>query len=290
MAAPQILFLHVNKVADQKVLKTEIERLLLALRADLPLPHQITVFNHPYKGPAYDDGTIYIKFPFYKESPASGKIVRKTAQASLPIALHELSHQILETYIHHHFFNTAPQMIWAFYTRADDLYAQASLDFIERTKGRTPYQKMSAKKIAAHFLEMTTTALPFNEFLSDVIPTLFADDADTIYKSVSFGDEDPRLHYRRFSHDDQNLDLEKLKGSEYDSSLPAKLWVWREVFQKNKRKPKPIRFGLLIQKIINATLAAFVESTDHFKHSPDLIQDPAKLNQTLIKHLRLEFP
>jgi hypothetical protein len=283
----------IKKKSDDTFLKEAFQKYLQIVGGRLPLPQTVLFINDPNKGPMYQDGAIFGKFPYY--ATVKGRKVVKTPAESVPLLLHELTHQVFETYIQKTYMTTRPQMVWAFLTRIDMMGEVASRELIDQTKAATDLNNVSTDDLMQLFGDLSTESTIFNEFLADALPTLYLDDPDAIYNNAAFkGDKDSEglVASRRYGKDVTAIDLKRLGPfpDEYSATLPAKVFIWREVRSRMRDGRIKTPFPEVAEHLIRATIDSFDQLTNHLTTNRiQLEKQMPLLNRTLIGNICREL-
>ena len=279
---------HLDDQNAADFLAREVGKLLHSLQGDMPLPAEIVIIPADHRGPKYRDQFVSVWFPmfipFFDGSEPNGYSQTHILSwsDSLGLSLHEVFHQLFEHYIKSRFEADHPEMVWAFFTEMDMRGEKQSFEFIEKTKGRSPYADQTTEQLQEHFFELTVRSTSFNEFVADMGPILFLNDPNAILRSLAGRTEDSA---GRSADLDWRLASYHRLNSEYTISGPAKTFLWRNIYQS--RRPT---LGVAIRKMFDATLGAFLECTHNLQfYDRKVLDDPAVFNPVLIRHLRTQF-
>jgi len=278
---------------DADLLKSKSMELLKMLDDYFILPEQVYFFNH-YKGPVYMDGVIAARIPF-TETFSIGKI-KKTSSDSIPIHLHELTHQIFETTINN-IYKNHPEVIWAFTSRVDMKGEGPSIEFINNTKHLTRFKNISSKQINDYFFKIRNTAEGYNELFADSVPVFLTGNPDAIFKNIYFkqvaeqgSDVEVLLMKNRRLRKFEN-DIIPFSSTRDDHSVfyETRIWIWKNIYQdyyllKHPNMPK----GELLFKIFEAIIISLKSVTKNFSESGNNL-NYVELNDNLIQTLKSEF-
>lgn len=293
--------LQIRSVRDTQstaLLRGAVHDLLNMVTGSMTLPASIFMVNGPFS-PEYKDGLIKMRFPFY-ETAVNQKRLKKTPQESLAVPLHELGHQIFESSLHT-WYARQPEVLWAFFSRADGIAAGDSLQFIQNTKGLTKYQNQTSEAIQEKFLEYGELATRYNELFADTLAVLSLKNPDAIYNSFHFkqlaGSADPlvrqfqeSLQLRRFDRDHPMEDVQaSMKNGPHGVFAPARTFIWRKVYLDYHQVRHPeVPLGEVAARLAKSFVRSLQEITRNFEVPPDQLSD-RDMNSHLIKTIHEEF-
>lgn len=278
---------------DAELLKSQSHQMLNMLEGHFVLPKQVYFFNH-YQGPMYQNDVIAASFPFVR-SFSIGKL-KKSAADSIPIHLHELTHQVFETTINE-LYKNQPEISWAFFTRGDMRGEGQSIDFINMTKHLTRFKDVSSKEIHEHFFEISNLAESYNELFADTVPVFFKENPDAIFTNIYFKqiaeqgskyevEYQERLRLRSFK---DSLPIPTESRGSHEIFFETRVWIWKNIYEDYYLSKNPtMSKSELLFKIFKSIIASLIDITKNFEESGKKIKY-IELNQNLIQKLKNEF-
>jgi len=293
-SAPRIRIQGVPNATDKRLLQQATLKFVSYLAGSFVLPKEIYMANGP-GGPSFKDDMVTLRYPYYEQSE------KKSALESISINLHEVSHYVFEKTIHA-LYVQSPEVLWAFFTRIDDLGSLESLELISKTKSQTKYKNLSDEKIQEIFAEYQLIGSVYNELLADAMVAFYMRDADTIFKNLYFENlarsEDPTDRAFQASHQLRRFDephsmstaREALRtGSDpYAVLAPARQTLWRTVFVDYQSRHPEISGGEILLKVMRTVVGSFIDSTKSFSLDPKSLTAD-QLNDDLTHSIKTNF-
>ena len=294
-------FSRLSQVQREQV-STTISAFTSSFGNQVFLPTAVSVVKSQ-GGPKYEFGVVSAGLPY--SVTLDGKLHTKSFEKSLPLLLHEVSHQIAESQMYSIFTENRPQVLWALASRFDDRGRDGSLAFIESTKQKLG-QTRSAEEILEEYFMIGVYSDLVHELLADTYTVAFlvskntANAADAIYENIAFpglrgseaGEQNKQAKYRRFNSITGPLtpgEISESAESSHTATYIARNFVWKNLL-KSTRPPSMHRFG---NGMLNALVNAYAELTQDFTKEPTIFRDGSydvpTLNRAFIKAICAEF-
>lgn len=267
--------------------------------ANIPAPESV-IFVDDGTLPVFTDNPygpsgISTRFPLYRDYSTGRKT--KTAEESVALNLHEVTHQLLRDAIRSTYANQ-PEIQWAFFTRVDSQGEYASREMIEGTKAQTRFANETTDSLMERFGRYTNVADAYGELIADLGPSAHLGDPDAIFKSIHFEQAESTDPYalaetraeplRRFLYEPTEDQVAgSLNSDPYAVLSSTRKFLWERIVEPQIAAHPESQEQLLI-RVLKASVASLVEVTENFSKAPATIE-VAEMNRNFRRHLETEF-